>query len=54
MADHAVQLTIFVFLFGVIAVMGFAASRWKAGETMHHLDEWGLGGRSSAPGCPGS
>jgi len=45
MADHAVQLTIFTFLFIVIAVMGFAASRWKAGETMHHLDEWGLGGR---------
>ncbi len=45
MADHAVELTIFVLLFAVIAVMGFMASRWKAGETMHHLDEWGLGGR---------
>jgi solute:Na+ symporter, SSS family len=45
MGDHAVELTIFVFLFLVIAVMGFMASRWKAGETMHHLDEWGLGGR---------
>ncbi|MGN6577709.1 MAG: monocarboxylate uptake permease MctP [Nocardioides sp.] len=45
MADHALELTIFVLLFAVIAVMGFMASRWKAGETMHHLDEWGLGGR---------
>ena len=45
MADHVVQLSIFTFLFLVIAVMGFAASRWKAGETMDHLDEWGLGGR---------
>ena len=25
--------------------MGFMASRWKAGNTMDHLDEWGLGGR---------
>ncbi len=45
MADHAIELTIFTFLFLVIAVMGFAAARWKPGETMHHLDEWGLGGR---------
>jgi SSS family solute:Na+ symporter len=44
-SDHAVELGIFVVLFLVIAVMGFAASRWHAGETMHHLDEWGLGGR---------
>jgi SSS family solute:Na+ symporter len=44
-ADHKVELAIFIFLFIVIAVMGFMASRWKAGETMHHLDEWGLGGR---------
>ncbi len=32
-------------MFLVIAVMGFATSRWRAGETMEHLDEWGLGGR---------
>nr|WP_130345378.1 sodium:solute symporter [Herbihabitans rhizosphaerae] len=25
--------------------MGFVASRWKAGNTLDHLDEWGLGGR---------
>jgi solute:Na+ symporter, SSS family len=45
MTDHGVEAAIFVFLFVVIAVMGFMASRWKSGETMHHLDEWGLGGR---------
>ena len=45
MADHTIELAIFTFLFLVIAVMGFAAARWKPGETMHHLDEWGLGGR---------
>ena len=25
--------------------MGFLAARWQRGETMAHLDEWGLGGR---------
>ena len=25
--------------------MGFMAGRWKSGDTMDHLDEWGLGGR---------
>ncbi|WP_084143121.1 monocarboxylate uptake permease MctP [Amycolatopsis taiwanensis] len=25
--------------------MGFVASRWRAGNTLDHLDEWGLGGR---------
>ena len=45
MADHSIELTIFIILFLVIAAMGFAAARWQPGETMHHLDEWGLGGR---------
>jgi SSS family solute:Na+ symporter len=39
------QLVMFTLLFAVVAVMGFLASRWKRGATMHHLDEWGLGGR---------
>src|SRR5438876_2488078 len=26
--------------------MGFLASRWRRPDTMAHLDEWGLGGRS--------
>src|SRR3954471_6822140 len=26
--------------------MGFAASRWRSAQSLMHLDEWGLGGRS--------
>ncbi|MEV6895814.1 monocarboxylate uptake permease MctP [Amycolatopsis sp. NPDC051372] len=40
-----VQLTIFVILFALVTVLGFVASRWKAGANLDHLDEWGLGGR---------
>ena len=42
---QVVELIIFTVLFLGVAVMGFLASRWKAGNTMDHLDEWGLGGR---------
>jgi solute:Na+ symporter, SSS family len=43
---NAVELTIVVVLFLVVTVMGFAASRWRSGANLMHLDEWGLGGRS--------
>ncbi|PPK67995.1 sodium:solute symporter [Actinokineospora auranticolor] len=39
------ELVIFLLLFGVVTVLGFFAARWKAGSTLDHLDEWGLGGR---------
>ncbi|MFJ8910771.1 monocarboxylate uptake permease MctP [Amycolatopsis sp. NPDC102389] len=39
------ELIIFTVLFAVVTVLGFVASRWKAGNTLDHLDEWGLGGR---------
>ncbi|OXM51020.1 monocarboxylate uptake permease MctP [Amycolatopsis alba] len=39
------ELIIFTLLFAVVTVLGFVASRWKAGNTLDHLDEWGLGGR---------
>src|SRR5437660_5360020 len=26
--------------------MGFAAARWRRAQSLMHLDEWGLGGRS--------
>jgi solute:Na+ symporter, SSS family len=39
------ELIIFAAVFIAVTVMGFVASRWKAGTTMDHLDEWGLGGR---------
>ena len=45
MTGHWTEFTVFVILFLGVAVMGFMASRWKAGDTMDHLDEWGLGGR---------
>ncbi|QUQ70112.1 solute:Na+ symporter, SSS family [Kutzneria sp. CA-103260] len=43
--SQIVQLVVFLVLFVLVAVMGFLASRWQAGTTLDHLDEWGLGGR---------
>lgn len=40
------QLVIFVVLFLLVSVLGWGAARWRRPETMEHLDEWGLGGRS--------
>src|SRR4051812_38754639 len=40
-----VALAVFIFLFGVITVLGFIASRWRRAK-LDHLDEWGLGGRN--------
>ena len=47
MADQIewVALSIFMFFFVLVTVMGFFAARWKAGPVSEHLDEWGLGGR---------
>ena len=39
------ELIVFTVLFLVVTVMGFLASRWQRGDTLDHLDEWGLGGR---------
>ncbi|GGM57801.1 solute:Na+ symporter, SSS family protein [Longimycelium tulufanense] len=39
------EIVVFSLLFLLVTVMGFAAARWKAGATLDHLDEWGLGGR---------
>jgi solute:Na+ symporter, SSS family len=41
-----VELAVFIFLFGVVTVLGFVASRWRRAESLDHLDEWGLGGRN--------
>src|SRR5438132_7988213 len=43
---HWVELSVFALLFLMVTVLGFVASRWQRGETLDHLDEWGLGGRS--------
>jgi SSS family solute:Na+ symporter len=47
MADQIewVALSVFIFFFTLVTVMGFFAARWKAGPVNEHLDEWGLGGR---------
>ena len=34
-----------IVLFVVVTVLGFMASRFKRGDTLESLDEWGLGGR---------
>jgi solute:Na+ symporter, SSS family len=43
---NVVELVIVVVLFLVVTVMGFAAARWRRAQSLMHLDEWGLGGRS--------
>jgi SSS family solute:Na+ symporter len=40
-----VALTVLIVLFVVVTVLGFMASRFKRGDTLESLDEWGLGGR---------
>ncbi len=46
MFDHlnVVATSVFVFFFALVTVLGFVASRWKAGD-LGHIHEWGLGGR---------
>jgi solute:Na+ symporter, SSS family len=41
----AVAFSVFIFLFLVVTVMGFAAARWRRAAALDNLDEWGLGGR---------
>ena len=41
---NTTALVVFVMLFGLVTVLGFAASRWRRAK-LDHLDEWGLGGR---------
>ncbi|WP_433171579.1 monocarboxylate uptake permease MctP [Actinoallomurus sp. CA-150999] len=43
---HLTEIIVFGFLFLLVSVMGFVAARWRRPNTMHSLDEWGLGGRS--------
>jgi SSS family solute:Na+ symporter len=47
MADRIewIALSVFIFFFLLVTVMGFFAARWKSGPVSEHLDEWGLGGR---------
>ncbi|MBB3966403.1 monocarboxylate uptake permease MctP [Rhizobium metallidurans] len=43
---NVTALSVFLFFFVLVTVMGFVASRWRKPETLAHIDEWGLGGRS--------
>ena len=40
-----VALGVLVFFFIIVTIGGFLAARWRRPESMHSLDEWGLGGR---------
>ncbi|MHB8339984.1 MAG: monocarboxylate uptake permease MctP [Mycobacteriales bacterium] len=40
------ELGVTIAVFVLVSVIGFAAARWKRGQSLLHLDEWGLGGRS--------
>ena len=40
------QLVVFTTLFLGVSVLGFVAARWRRADSLDHLDEWGLGGRS--------
>jgi len=43
---NPVALSVFIFFFVLVTVLGFLASRWRKPETLAHIDEWGLGGRN--------
>lgn len=42
---NGVALGVLIALFLLVSVAGFMASRFKRGESLESLDEWGLGGR---------
>jgi SSS family solute:Na+ symporter len=42
---NGVELAIVIVVFVIVTAMGFAAARWRRGQSLLHLDEWGLGGR---------
>ncbi len=50
MFDHlnVTATVVFLFFFGFVTVLGFAAARWKAAD-LNHIAEWGLGGRRFGP-----
>ena len=42
---NGIALAVLIVLFVVVTVLGFLASRFRRGDTLESLDEWGLGGR---------
>ncbi|HEV2377819.1 MAG TPA: sodium:solute symporter [Streptosporangiaceae bacterium] len=51
---HGTELAVVVVVFGLVTVLGFAASRWRRPESVFEekwgLEEWGLGGRAFGNG----
>jgi solute:Na+ symporter, SSS family len=45
-SKHVTEIIIATAIFLVVSALGFVAARWRRPDTMAHLDEWGLGGRS--------
>jgi SSS family solute:Na+ symporter len=43
---NQVELGVLIFFFLLVSTLGFVAARWRRGAHRHHLEEWGLGGRS--------
>jgi SSS family solute:Na+ symporter len=43
---HQVQFAVFVCIFVLVTIIGFAAARWRRPTTIYSLEEWGLGGRA--------
>ena len=43
---HSTELAVVLGFFALVTIGGFVAARWRRGQSMHSLDEWGLGGRS--------
>ena len=42
---NGVELTVVLIFFVLVSFGGFFAARWRRTESMHSLEEWGLGGR---------
>ena len=38
-------LSVFIFFFALVTVLGFVAARWKRAVNINNIEEWGLGGR---------
>jgi solute:Na+ symporter, SSS family len=43
---NVTALSVFIFFFVLVTIMGFVAAKWRAPKTLAHIDEWGLGGRN--------
>ncbi len=48
-AQHHVEVGVFIALFFGVAILGFAAAKWRRPASFNDLDSWGLGNRSFGP-----